>query len=153
MKKKIIIILIFLICISLNHLISYSYYELGSNEYKQREEQAKNLISSVNPSTTNESVPTKYVYVTKDGSKYHLYGCDEINSTPHKLELVTAINRGYAPCKVCNPYDLASAEIAEEKAEKKEITTKIIIIIGICVLLLVAYVIFNEKRYKITRNK
>lgn len=147
MKKILIIILNFLICISLNFLISYSYYEPGSNEYKQRENEAMNIINSINPSTTNEIVPTKYVYVTSNGSKYHLYGCDEINSTPHKIELVTAINKGYAPCKICNPYDLASAEIIEEQTEMQN-NSKFIIFIIIILLFLITYIVFNEIRYK-----
>lgn len=75
-------------------------------------------------------------------------GCKTIKSTPHKIELTTAIDKGYTPCKVCNPYDFASAEIAEEKAQEREKTTKVVIIISICVLLLVAYIIFNERRYR-----
>lgn len=125
-------------------------------EYNERMEHAKeisNSVSKYSSSTSNSSSSEKTVYVGENDSKYHLYGCDELKGDPHKTTLSTAVDKGYAPCKVCNPYELASAEIAEEKAEKKEITTKIIIIIGICVLLLVAYVIFNEKRYKITRNK
>ena len=134
-------------------------------EYNERMEHAKELSNSVSNqdyeysdklmnilkeqnAIATESAPKKYVYVTENGAKYHEYGCSTIKSTPHKLELTTAIDRGYAPCKVCNPYDFASAEIAEEKAEKKEITTKVIIIISICVLLLVVYIVFNEKRYK-----
>ena len=50
---------------------------------------------------------TDFVYVTKNGSKFHSYGCDYLNSSPIKINLDTAINRGYSPCKACNPFGLA----------------------------------------------
>lgn len=44
------------------------------------------------------------VYVTKTGSKYHIYGCDYLDGQPMKTTLSKAIEAGYSPCKVCNPY-------------------------------------------------
>lgn len=120
-------------------------------EYNTRLEEAKRLINSIN--TQSNTYSEKYVYVTESGSKYHEYGCNTIKSTPHKMELETAINKGYAPCKVCNPYGFANAEIAEEKSEQRKITTRIVIIISICILLLVVYIIFNDRKYKTTRKK
>lgn len=47
---------------------------------------------------------TETVYVTKTGSKFHAYGCDYLDGQPIKTTLSKAIEAGYAPCKVCNPY-------------------------------------------------
>lgn len=57
---------------------------------------------------------TDFVYVTQNGSKFHSYECNYLNSTPMKINLDTAINKGYSPCKACNPYGLADDYYEEE---------------------------------------
>lgn len=58
---------------------------------------------------------SEIVYVTKTGSKFHVYGCDYLDSAPIRTNLNNAINRGYSPCKVCNPYGLADDYYYEEE--------------------------------------
>lgn len=52
---------------------------------------------------------TRPVFVTQTGSKYHIQGCDYLNSKPSKTTVAIAENHGYSPCKVCNPYRLADS--------------------------------------------
>ena len=51
---------------------------------------------------------TKTVYLTANGSKYHLYSCDYIKDIYYKTTVDNAEAQGYEPCKVCNPYGLAN---------------------------------------------
>ena len=43
------------------------------------------------------------VFVTKSGKKFHTEQCRYINYNSISIELNEAIDRGYSPCKVCNP--------------------------------------------------
>lgn len=113
-------------------------------EYNERMKTAKEIINSINPQSNTYQISDRLENIINDVNG----NVNSTESAPKKYVYVTDIDRGYAPCKICNPYELASAEIAEEKAEKRETTTKIIILISICVLILVVYIIFNEKRYK-----
>lgn len=83
--------------------------KLEEDEYKERYEEAKEIINNVSSSTitTSNDTDTRIVYVTSTGSKYHLAGCDKLDSTPHSLTVTQANSKGYAPCKKCNSYNLA----------------------------------------------
>ena len=56
-------------------------------------------------STTNQVSTSKEqtVFVTRTGKKYHRDGCQYLRQSKRKIELSKAINKGYAPCKVCRP--------------------------------------------------
>ena len=43
------------------------------------------------------------VYITKTGTKYHLYGCDSLSKSCISIPRAEAIAKGYTPCKVCKP--------------------------------------------------
>lgn len=43
------------------------------------------------------------VYITKTGSKYHRAGCKHLKKSSIPITLEEAKERGYTPCKVCNP--------------------------------------------------
>ena len=101
MKKILFWITLFLVIFIFNCV--EAYYEPGSNEYIQREQEAKNIINSINPTTDNNSSSntTQYVYIEEDKPLYHSYGCTEITGTPHKVDLETAISQGYYACTKC----------------------------------------------------
>ncbi|MCI5588864.1 MAG: hypothetical protein MR384_13435 [Lachnospiraceae bacterium] len=83
---------------------------ISDKEYNLRQEEAKKIINSVSSNSNNEAINNndkRIVYVTSTGSVYHLSGCSKLDSTPHSLTLTEATNKGYAPCKKCNPYNLA----------------------------------------------
>ena len=61
---------------------------------------------------------TETVYVTKTGSKYHTYGCDYLNGQPLKTTLSNAIDKGYSPCKMCNPYGLADTQSSASNSDE-----------------------------------
>ena len=41
------------------------------------------------------------VYVTKNGTKFHLEGCRHLNENARKIIYQNALTNGYTPCKVC----------------------------------------------------
>ncbi len=43
------------------------------------------------------------VYITKTGKKYHRAGCRYLRYSKYKITKSEALERGYAPCKVCRP--------------------------------------------------
>jgi hypothetical protein len=43
------------------------------------------------------------VFVAKSGDRYHLQGCRYLSSGGEAITLDAAEQRGYLPCKVCNP--------------------------------------------------
>lgn len=43
------------------------------------------------------------VYITKTGAKYHRDGCSSLKKSKIAIILQEAVNRGYEPCKICNP--------------------------------------------------
>lgn len=43
------------------------------------------------------------VFVAKTGNKYHVQGCRYLSSGGEAITLDAAEQRGYLPCKVCNP--------------------------------------------------
>jgi hypothetical protein len=56
-------------------------------------------------STTNQVSTSKEqtVFVTRTGKKYHRDGCQYLRQSKRKIELSSAINKGFTPCKVCRP--------------------------------------------------
>lgn len=129
-------------------------------EYNERLEHVKELRNSVgfvtsndlkqntNSTSTTNSNEEDVVYVTSKGSHYHLANCGYLDNSSqvHKVSLRTAINKGYVPCKVCNPYGMAGV-IEDESTDN----TWIIVVFCIVILLLILYILFNEFKYK--RNK
>lgn len=113
MKKMIPII--FILLIFFTEIISLAndtlvYVNDGDDkEYNLRQEEAKKIINSISSNSNNEAINNndkRIVYVTSTGSVYHLPGCSKLDSTPHSLTVTEATNKGYAPCKKCNPYNL-----------------------------------------------
>lgn len=145
--KKIIFLMLMIISISFSY--SFSYYENGSKEYEKRLQEAEEIINSVNPTNTSTiydaNSDNRTVYVTTNNSKYHVSGCDYLDSAPHSLTVTEAESKGYAPCKVCNPYGLVINE------EENDSNNKIIFILVTALIVLIIYIIFNEKKYK--KNK
>ena len=90
--------------------ISDTEQKLQDQEYQERSQKAKEIINNISKSNseTNTSIDDRTVYITKTDSKYHAYGCDLLKNTPSKTTVETAKNKGYAPCKVCDPYGLAT---------------------------------------------
>ncbi len=43
------------------------------------------------------------VYITKTGAKYHKDGCSSLRKSKIPVTLQEAVDRGYEPCKICNP--------------------------------------------------
>ena len=83
---------------------------ISDKEYNLRQEEAKKIINSVSSNSNNETINNtdrRMVYVTSTGSTYHIPGCSKLDSTPHSLTITEATNKGYAPCRKCNPYNLA----------------------------------------------
>ena len=141
-----IICILLLFCLTNNYYV-IAYVEEGTEEYNQRQQEAINIIQSVNPTNENEDNYKEYVYIEDNSSKYHYYGCEELTSTPHKIELSEAISKGYYACDKCNPY---TASVNEESEEETNYNT-VIILLFIVIGLLVIYIIIDEVKYK--RNK
>ena len=64
---------------------------------------ARPALVSAGQSDTTEPLSTKYVYITKSGSKYHRTGCRYLRSSKIKKTLKWARSHGYGACKVCKP--------------------------------------------------
>jgi len=43
------------------------------------------------------------VYITDTGERYHVASCRYLRYSKHPVSLRVAKNRGYTPCKVCQP--------------------------------------------------
>ena len=43
------------------------------------------------------------VYITGSGEKYHREDCPHLSSSKKEITLKEAKERGYTPCKTCNP--------------------------------------------------
>ncbi len=52
------------------------------------------------------------VYTTKTGKKYHSDGCQSLGQSKIETTLQNAVDKGYEPCKKCNPPKLNSASAA-----------------------------------------
>ena len=96
-------------CSICNPPVSDTEKKLKDEEYQERLEKAKQLANEhIASSSSTSTSDTRTVYITKTDSKYHAYGCDALKNTPSKTTVETAKNRGYAPCKICDPYGLAT---------------------------------------------
>jgi len=51
----------------------------------------------------SEKDPHVLVFITETGKKYHLRDCPSARKTGTPIERNQAIDRGYEPCKNCNP--------------------------------------------------
>jgi micrococcal nuclease len=64
------------------------------------------------------------VYITKTGTKYHREGCSSLSRSSIPISLANAVERGYTPCKMCNPPTLARAiPLKEASTEAQETGT------------------------------
>jgi hypothetical protein len=61
------------------------------------------FVAAGNPTTMQPLSTTKYVYVTRTGSKYHRSGCRSLRQSKIKKTLKWARSHGYGACKVCRP--------------------------------------------------
>lgn len=88
---------------------------------------------------------TETVYVTKTGSKYHTYGCDYLNGQPLKTTLSNAIDKGYSPCKMCNPYGLADTQSsASNSDENNNYFMYMTIVLSVIVIIVLLYIVNNK---------
>ena len=75
-------------------------YEAGYQAgYEAAQEEAK---TTREPSQSGTVQSYTYVYVTKSGEKYHTETCRYAENA-EAITLGEAIEKGYAPCSVCNP--------------------------------------------------
>lgn len=102
-----------------------------------------NTISGKNKtSSSSTSSYVSYVYIEKNSSKYHLYGCDYLKGTPYKLTKAEAKDKGYSPCKYC---------VLGEKKESSNNKDNSFIIITIIIVFLIAFatgILFPKKIIK-----
>lgn len=118
-------------------------------EFNERLQHARELTESIMPTSNETSLSTsndnRTVYIAKEGAKFHSAGCDEMKSTPHSLTVANAQSRGYAPCKVCNPYGLAVTSKIQEKSNN---SNTIVYIICTILLMLVIFFVYNDIKNK-----
>ncbi len=57
----------------------------------------------VPPTAVNSAQSTTIVYITKTGKKYHNKGCASLKKSCIETSLQDAVDKGYTPCKKCNP--------------------------------------------------
>lgn len=125
--------------------------KLEEEEYAERYEEAKEIINNVSSSitTTPDDTDTRIVYVTSAGSKYHLAGCNKLDSTPHSLTVTQANNKGYSPCKKCNPYNLV--DTFYEDTFNSNIF--IFIIFSMFIVVIIISICFKSKKVPTTNIK
>lgn len=56
-----------------------------------------------NQTAESTADPQTIVHITKSGKKYHRAGCDGLSRSDIEVTLQEAKERGYEPCKGCNP--------------------------------------------------
>ena len=140
MKKVIIIFYSIVISLLILTNTSICNYYPGSEEYEKRKIEADEIINSISTENNfDNNTDYRDVYVTTNDSKFHSYGCDKIKNTPHKMNVTEAQEKGYAPCKICNPFGLAG--------ENKNNGVFKNIIIVVLPILFIIYVIINELRF------
>lgn len=61
------------------------------------------IFVSEDPQPQQVSTQPIYVYIAKNGEKYHHEDCDYLKYTKIKITLEDARNNGYSPCSVCTP--------------------------------------------------
>lgn len=79
--------------IRLNSTIDY--HELSIDAWK-----IGDAAESKNNTTTDNQ---NMVYITGKGKKYHRAGCRHLKDGGQPISLEEALQKGYSPCKVCNP--------------------------------------------------
>lgn len=63
-----------------------------------------NVKTSENAISTEKDISKATdVYITNTGTKYHLAGCRSLVGSKIKITLKEAKEKGYTPCKLCNP--------------------------------------------------
>ncbi len=70
-------------------------------EKKTSEPQSSKTTSAVTASS--KSVTSSAVYITATGSKFHRDGCGSLSKSKIKIDRNEALEKGYEPCKRCNP--------------------------------------------------
>lgn len=70
-------------------------------EKKASEPQSSKTTSAVTASS--KSVASSAVYITATGSKFHRDGCGSLSKSKIKIDRNEALEKGYEPCKRCNP--------------------------------------------------
>ena len=68
---------------------------------KASEPQSSKTTSAVTASS--KSVASSAVYITATGSKFHRDGCGSLSKSKIKIDRNEALEKGYEPCKRCNP--------------------------------------------------
>ena len=119
--------------------------ELFDSEYERKRAEAQAIIeASQVHASSNEK--TKYVFITKDSSKYHSAGCDYIDRNPYRVTLEYARNNGYGPCKYCNPYS------QYKNYENAWWDNRVFIICIIVIIIVFIIIFFLSKRKKKQKN-
>ena len=149
--KKIITLIIFILIIFANFFCVKSNNEIINSyeQYNIRKEEARKLRESVgfvtNSSNDDSYTPdNRRVYITSNSAKFHSPGCDEMKSTPHTITVAQAYAKGYAPCKICNPYNLAHTS----QNDNFIIVPIIIVIVVFLVVLIICIFLKNKKNKK-----
>lgn len=75
--------------------------ETKPTEKKTAEPQSSKTTSAVTASS--KSVASSAVYITATGSKFHRDGCGSLSKSKIKIDRNEALEKGYEPCKRCNP--------------------------------------------------
>lgn len=119
--------------------------ELFDSEYERKRAEAQAIIEASQVHTSSNE-KNKYVFITKDSSKYYNAGCDYIDGNPYRVTLEYAQNNGYGPCKYCNPY-------SQYKNYENAWWDNSVFIICIIVIIIVFIIIFFlSKRKKKQKN-
>ena len=71
-------------------------------EEKKADDEATRLEDAGKPEPENPDAAI-IVYITESGEKYHRADCPHLGSSKKEITLKEAKERGYTPCKACNP--------------------------------------------------
>jgi hypothetical protein len=101
MRRSLIFrVLILVIGISISS--AFFWGELGNKSQETYELQPYESVKTV-PTAMNKAEKDPYVYITKNGNKYHKEGCSHLKKSKIRIRLSEAKRRGYKPCSRCNP--------------------------------------------------
>jgi competence protein ComEC len=64
---------------------------------------ATSTIAQDNSNVLTDSNGDTIVYITDTGTKYHTSTCRYVSKSKYAITLEEAKEKGYTPCKVCNP--------------------------------------------------
>jgi len=112
------------------------------DELVEREKTFNEIINSANQLPTKTSISDdRTVYITKTGSKYHSQGCDYLDTRPYSTTVSNAEHAGFSPCKVCNPYGLATEFYNVNSSNTSKISKEIVfsLILGVLLYMLVPF--------------